>query len=85
MVMDPPAIRDVNLCHILPPRGDFHQEIIVYLGNRGTPGEIKDTNIKTFCLIEKVKENVEMARFDLIYPSSWQDTLLLIHHYKPGY
>lgn len=38
--MDPSAIRDVNLCHILPSRSYFHQEIIVYLRNRATKGEM---------------------------------------------
>lgn len=32
VVMDASAIRDVNLRHVLPPRGYFHQEVVVYLG-----------------------------------------------------
>lgn len=41
VVMDPPAIWYVDLCHVLPPRGDLYQEIIVHLGHRDTE----------FCLI----------------------------------
>lgn len=44
VVVNPPAIRDVNLCHVLPPRSYFHQEIVVYLGNKTTP---KGTKIST--------------------------------------
>lgn len=31
MVMDPSAVRDVDLGHILPPGRYFHQEIVVHL------------------------------------------------------
>lgn len=31
MVVNPSAVRDVNLCYILPPRGYFDQEIVIYL------------------------------------------------------
>lgn len=31
VVVDASAVRDVKLCYILPPRGYFHQEIIVHL------------------------------------------------------
>lgn len=31
VVVNPSAVGDVNLCYILPPRGDFHQEIVIYL------------------------------------------------------
>lgn len=31
MVVNPSAVGDVNLCYILPPRGDFDQEIVIYL------------------------------------------------------
>lgn len=31
MVVNPSAVRDVNLRYILPPRGYFDQEIVIYL------------------------------------------------------
>lgn len=58
MVVDPSAIRDVNLRHILPPRGYFHQEIIIYLGN--TQGEMKE-NVQC----EKLKRQTVYCSTDI--------------------
>lgn len=76
MVMDPSAIWDVNLCHILPPRGYFHQEIIVYLGDRGTPGEIKVSRNtkKTFVHYKGDKE----SRNDKIWSQKQLSILTLL-------
>lgn len=49
MIMDPSAIWDFNLCHILPSRGYFYQEIVVYLSNTVTDREIRAIRNKQIC------------------------------------
>lgn len=56
MVMDPSAIWDVNLCHVLSPRGYFHQKIVIYLvEHRNTMWNI---NCEKFKRQKQYRENL---------------------------